>query len=144
MEKRPNGRQQMYDFATMHTQLKLFVDPPANPDDPQQGGDSGTESEDELELWELRRKGLGLRDLLEPDGKDRTTDPNDAQQHKDRNVLHSKMKACLNMPKKMSSRMEKKRSLKYKTGDVHQHPEGMILLIVWTQIAQSLSQERGS
>ena len=73
----------------MYTQLKLFADPPADPNDPQHGGDSETESEDELELWELRRKSLALRDLLEPDGEDPAADAND----EDCDVLHLKMKA---------------------------------------------------
>jgi len=64
MGKRLNGGQQTYDFATIYTQLKLFADSPNDPNDPQQGDGSVTESEDELELWELRRKGLGMRDLL--------------------------------------------------------------------------------
>ena len=41
----------------------------------------------------MRRKGLDLRDLLEPDGEDPAADPNDVQQHENREVLHSKMKA---------------------------------------------------
>ena len=56
MKKCPTGGQQTYDVATMYTQLKLFADPPADPNDLQHGGNSETESEDELELWELRRK----------------------------------------------------------------------------------------
>jgi len=34
-----------------------------------------------------------MRDLLEPDGEEPAADPNDVQQHEDRDVLHSKMKA---------------------------------------------------
>ena len=73
--------------------ITLFPDSPNDPNDPQQGDGIITESEDELELWELRRKGLGLRNLLEQDGEDPAADPNDAQQHEDRDVLHSKMNA---------------------------------------------------
>jgi len=73
--------------------ITLFPDSPNDPNDPQQGDGIITESEDELELWELRRKGLGLRDLLEPDGEDPAADPNDVPQHEDCDVLHSKMKA---------------------------------------------------
>ena len=71
--------------------ITLFPDSPNDPNDPQQGDGIITESEDELELWELRRNGLGLRDLLEPDGEDPAAD-HDVQQHEDRDVLHSKMK----------------------------------------------------
>ena len=76
MGKRPNGGQQTYDFATMYTQLKLFADPTPDPN-------SETESEDELPLWEMRDRRRNNND------EGPAADPNDAQQHEDRDVLHS-------------------------------------------------------
>ena len=45
--------------------------------------------------------------------------------------------SCLNMQNKLSSHMGK-RSLKYKTGDIHQRRENVLRPISWTQIANSL------
>ena len=64
----------------MYTQLKLFADPPPGPN-------SETESEDELQLWEMRDRRRNNND------EGPAADPNDAQQHEDRDVLHSKMQA---------------------------------------------------
>ena len=58
----------------------LFADPPPDLK-------SETKSEDELPLWEMRDRRTNNND------EGPAADPNDAQQHEDRDMLHSKMQA---------------------------------------------------